>query len=148
MGKIVLPSKGINLAPGTLARGEGAVTQLDNWVVDAPGVYRSRQGNTRQSNQLGGPVWKMISDKLLNTNLLVNHGTNLLANALAVTPSGGHVWLSATAGPLAAPGVAAPVILAVTDDGPGFPPGVADHVFESLARAILTGDFPSVLSSI
>ncbi len=59
---------------------------------------------------------------------------NLIANALAVTPSGGHVWLSATTGPPAAPDTASPVILAVTDDGPGFPPGVADHVFERFFR--------------
>ena len=59
---------------------------------------------------------------------------NLVANALAVTPSGGHVWLSATEGPLAASNTAPPVILAVTDDGPGFPPGVADHVFERFFR--------------
>ncbi len=48
---------------------------------------------------------------------------------------GGHVWLSATAGPSRAEGTAESVVLAVTDDGPGFPPGTAAHVFERFYRA-------------
>ncbi len=66
---------------------------------------------------------------------------NLISNALAVVPPGGHVWLSAGPGqPLpssgpAASGVSATVILAVTDDGPGFPPGAAARAFERFYRA-------------
>lgn len=67
---------------------------------------------------------------------------NLVSNALAAAPSpGGHVWLSAGAGPSlqggsdAAPGRNQTVILSVTDDGPGFPPGAADRVFERFFRA-------------
>lgn len=59
---------------------------------------------------------------------------NLVANALAVTPSGGHVWLSAAAGPSTAQGPSDSVVLAVTDDGPGFPPGAASRVFERFFR--------------
>jgi len=59
---------------------------------------------------------------------------NLVANALAATPSGGHVWLSATAGPSTAQGVSESIVLAVTDDGPGFPPGAASRVFERFFR--------------
>jgi signal transduction histidine kinase len=55
---------------------------------------------------------------------------NLISNALAAAP-GGHVWLSATAGPAATE----TVILAVTDDGPGFPPGAAARAFERFFRA-------------
>lgn len=71
---------------------------------------------------------------------------NLISNALAAAPSpGGHVWLSANLGPARsdAPGVTgvtgagAPqtVVLAVTDDGPGFPPGAAVRAFERFYRA-------------
>jgi signal transduction histidine kinase len=60
---------------------------------------------------------------------------NLVSNALAIAPSpGGHVWLAATAGPSTATS-GATIILAVTDDGPGFPPGASEHVFERFYRA-------------
>ena len=55
---------------------------------------------------------------------------NLISNALAAA-TGGHVWLSAAAGPAATE----TVILAVTDDGPGFPPGAAARAFERFFRA-------------
>ena len=59
---------------------------------------------------------------------------NLIANALAITPVGGHVWVSAAAGPAAVDGASQTVVLAVTDDGPGFPPGTAARVFERFFR--------------
>lgn len=66
---------------------------------------------------------------------------NLVGNALAAVSPGGHIWLEAqgVASPQAtnAPGGAAVarVALAVTDDGPGFPPGTSDRVFERFFRA-------------
>lgn len=60
---------------------------------------------------------------------------NLVNNALAATPAGGHVWLSASAGPSAEKTPADTIVLAVTDDGPGFPPGAASRVFERFYRA-------------
>jgi signal transduction histidine kinase len=65
---------------------------------------------------------------------------NLISNALAAAPSpGGHIWLSATAGPTRPAGggfeTAETVVLAVTDDGPGFPPGAAARAFERFYRA-------------
>ena len=51
-----------------------------------------------------------------------------------VDVSRGHVWLQATAG-AAAGASGQTVVLAVTDDGPGFPPGAAEHVFERFYRA-------------
>ena len=59
---------------------------------------------------------------------------NLIANALAITPSGGHVWISGAAGPPGNDGASQSVVLAVIDDGPGFPPGAAAHVFERFFR--------------
>ena len=61
---------------------------------------------------------------------------NLVNNALAATPSGGHVWLSATAGPSARPGQRpTSVVLAVTDDGPGLPTGQPRHASSSASTA-------------
>jgi signal transduction histidine kinase len=67
---------------------------------------------------------------------------NLISNALAAAPSpGGHVWLSASAGPSTgdgpetAAGQPPTVVFAVTDDGPGFPPGAAARAFERFFRA-------------
>lgn len=60
---------------------------------------------------------------------------NLVANALAAVRSGGHVWLSARTSEAVA-GLDGPaVILSVTDDGPGFPPGATERVFDRFYRA-------------
>jgi len=59
---------------------------------------------------------------------------NLVANALAATPEGGHVWLAAQAVTLEGEGRPA-IALSVTDDGPGFPPGAGARVFERFYRA-------------
>ena len=54
---------------------------------------------------------------------------NLVDNALAVVPRGGHVLVEAQ--PLSAGGVA----LRVSDDGPGFPPGSLERAFDRFYRA-------------
>jgi signal transduction histidine kinase len=54
-------------------------------------------------------------------------------NALSVLPKGGHVWLRAAA--LTMPGRPPGVAMSVTDDGPGFPPGTTEKVFERFYRA-------------
>jgi two-component system OmpR family sensor kinase len=48
-------------------------------------------------------------------------------------PKGGHIWLRATQ--LTMPGRAPGISLSVTDDGPGFPPGTTEKVFERFFRA-------------
>jgi signal transduction histidine kinase len=58
---------------------------------------------------------------------------NLVDNALSVLPTGGHVWLRAA--PLTLPGRAPGISVSVTDDGPGFPPGTTEKVFERFFRA-------------
>jgi len=70
-----------------------------------------------------GPTF--AADRLATERILAN----LVANALDLTPRGGHVWLSAARVP--PDGIA----LTVTDDGPGFPPGAAGRVFERFYRA-------------
>lgn len=53
---------------------------------------------------------------------------NLVDNALAVVPPGGHVLVEARS-------AAAGVAFRVSDDGPGFPPGSLDRVFDRFYRA-------------
>jgi histidine kinase len=61
---------------------------------------------------------------------------NLVANAVAAAPRhGGHVWLDARAVGPQGPGHDEAVTISVTDDGPGFPPGSVDRVFERFFRA-------------
>jgi signal transduction histidine kinase len=53
---------------------------------------------------------------------------NLIENALSVVPSpGGHVWLEAR-------GSAEWITLLVSDDGPGFPPGATERIFDRFYR--------------
>ncbi len=53
---------------------------------------------------------------------------NLIENALAVVPSpGGHVWLEARTTPEW-------ITLLVSDDGPGFPPGQTERIFDRFYR--------------
>jgi two-component system sensor histidine kinase MprB len=58
---------------------------------------------------------------------------NLVANAIGACQSGGHVWLEARAAgdPSGQPTIA----FLVTDDGPGFPPGTVERVFDRFFRA-------------
>ncbi len=58
---------------------------------------------------------------------------NLVDNALSVLPNGGTVWLRAAH--LTVPGYAPGISMSVTDDGPGFPPGTSEKVFERFYRA-------------
>jgi signal transduction histidine kinase len=77
----------------------------------------------------GEPAAEFTGDRMAVERIL----QNLVDNALSVLPRGGHVWLKAAA--LQMPGHAPGVALSVTDDGPGFPPGTLDKVFERFYRA-------------
>ncbi len=79
-----------------------------------------------------GPPAAFAGDRLAVERILAN----LVANALAAVGRGGHVWLAAWAIDEAAPlgGIPA-VVLSVTDDGPGFPPGTTDRAFDRFYRA-------------
>ena len=59
---------------------------------------------------------------------------NLIANALAVTARGGHVWLGARRVALVGSDHAPAIALSVTDDGPGFPPGDVERAFQRFYR--------------
>jgi signal transduction histidine kinase len=77
----------------------------------------------------GEPALAFTGDRLAAERIL----QNLIENALSVLPGGGHVWLRA--GSLRMPGRPPGISLSVTDDGPGFPPGTSERVFERFYRA-------------
>ncbi len=77
----------------------------------------------------GEPPVALTGDRLAAERIL----QNLIDNSLSVLPRGGHVWLRATR--TTPPGRPPGVCISVTDDGPGFPPGTLDHVFERFYRA-------------
>ena len=77
----------------------------------------------------GEPRLVFTGDRLAAERIL----QNLMENGLAMLPSGGHIWLRAAS--LAMSGRALGISLSVTDDGPGFPPGTTEKVFERFFRA-------------
>jgi signal transduction histidine kinase len=77
----------------------------------------------------GEPALAFTGDRLAAERIL----QNLIENALSVVPAGGHVWLRAAS--LRMPGRPPGISLSVTDDGPGFPPGTLERVFERFFRA-------------
>jgi signal transduction histidine kinase len=77
----------------------------------------------------GEPRLEFTGDRLAAERIL----QNLVENALSVLPKGGHVWLRASA--LTLPGKPPGISMSVTDDGPGFPPGTSENVFERFFRA-------------
>ena len=80
--RVVLESRGLVLAPGELSRAGGSLSVASNVNAEAPGVIRSRNGHAREATGVGGPGWKMYSDKELGVGLLYNYGSNLVATAL------------------------------------------------------------------
>jgi signal transduction histidine kinase len=77
----------------------------------------------------GTPPLAFTGDRLAVERVL----QNLVDNALSVLPAGGTIWLRATR--LAMPGRPPGIAMSVTDDGPGFPPGTTEKVFERFYRA-------------
>jgi len=91
--KVVLDAKGLVLAPGELSRSPGALVTAVNVNVEAPGIIRSRQGFAKQTNALGGPIWKLVNSKELGVNLLSNHGSSTVATGLRFG-DGSSPWAS------------------------------------------------------
>jgi len=77
----------------------------------------------------GTPPLAFTGDRLAVERIL----QNLVENALSVLPAGGTIWLRASH--LTLPGRAPGISVSVTDDGPGFPPGSTEKVFERFYRA-------------
>ena len=114
-------------APGAAAAGvdllveRGATGPAGAGPADAPPPVDDPAGDLRFAAD------RLAVDRMLG---------NLVANALDAVPRpGGHVWLAARTVPAAAAGEPSEIALSVTDDGPGFPPGTVDRVFERFYRA-------------
>jgi two-component system OmpR family sensor kinase len=110
--------------------------QLDTAVLlDATAArFASRAGGLgvtieTQPTAEGEPPLVFTGDRLAVERIL----QNVVDNAVSVLPRGGHVWLCAA--PLQLPGRPPGISLSVTDDGPGFPPGTLEKVFERFFRA-------------
>lgn len=83
MAITVTDFKGLVTAPGQLVRAPGVCTTAENVTCDAPGVIRKRVGfGPKLPGGTGGPVYQVISSRLLNDKLLVHYGTASTANAL------------------------------------------------------------------
>lgn len=89
--KVTLDVKGLVLAPGELSRASGSLVTATNVNVEAPGVIRSRNGVARQTYGPGGPGWKLLTSKQLDTNLLYNYGSATVATSLKYG-TGGVAW--------------------------------------------------------
>lgn len=103
-------------------------------LADAAARFESRASAAgvefdRSGAGAGGPEMTFTGDRLAADRIL----QNLLENALSVLLTGGHVWLRAV--PLTLPDREPGISLSVTDDGPGFPPGTTEKVFERFFRA-------------
>jgi two-component system OmpR family sensor kinase len=103
-------------------RAAAASAGIELAIVDEGSVGRGRDPDAGSAAEPLG----FVADRGAIERIMAN----LISNALAAAPSpGGHVWLSAVAGSHET------VTLAVTDDGPGFPPGAAARAFERFFRA-------------
>jgi signal transduction histidine kinase len=103
-------------------------------LADVAARFESRAGGLGVAIEVAGttagePDLAFTGDRLAADRIL----QNLMENALSAVAAGGHVWLRAA--PLRVPGRRPGISLSVTDDGPGFPPGTAERVFERFFRA-------------
>ncbi len=104
------------------AAGAPAITSAE--ISATPGDSAVRPDQRETARPLTFAADRLAVDRIL---------ANLVSNALAALTDGGHIWLDARAiqGATAAENW---VALTVTDDGPGFPPGATDRVFERFYR--------------
>jgi len=103
-------------------------------LLDTATRFEARAGSAGATVQAevpipGQPAVTFTGDRLAVERIL----QNLVENALSVVAAGGHVWLRAA--PLRIAGRPPGIGLSVTDDGPGFPPGSTERVFERFYRA-------------
>jgi signal transduction histidine kinase len=90
----------------------------------APGAVATPGGMPAPGALAGPPDLRFSADRVAVDRIL----GNLIENALAVVPSpGGHIWLEAR-------GSADWITLLVSDDGPGFPPGATERIFDRFYR--------------
>jgi signal transduction histidine kinase len=99
------------------ARAAGQGVELS--VIGGTAPSATAAGAVPDAPDLGFSADRVAVDRILG---------NLIENALAVVPSpGGHIWLEAR-------GSADWITLLVSDDGPGFPPGATERIFDRFYR--------------
>jgi two-component system sensor histidine kinase BaeS len=96
-------------------------------VREATDRYGSRAGEVTIRADADPGLW-LVADRTAIERIL----GNLIDNALAVARPGGTILAEARRAGLAATEA---VVLRVSDDGPGFPPGTTDRVFDRFYRA-------------
>jgi signal transduction histidine kinase len=106
----------------------------DELLSGAAARFEARAANRNVKLEVAGrdpgtPPLTFTGDRLAVERIL----QNLVENSLSVLPGGGTIWLRGSR--LALPGRAAGISMSVTDDGPGFPPGTTEKVFERFYRA-------------
>jgi signal transduction histidine kinase len=120
--------KGVDLTVigATAARAETPAAETD---LAAPssgpaGASPAEPAAAIPAEPLLAPDLEFLADRVAVDRIL----GNLIENALAVVPSpGGHIWLEAR-------GTAEWITLLVSDDGPGFPPGATERIFDRFYR--------------
>jgi len=123
-----------------LARGQGPAITVQSMPVDLAKMTQAViKGFARQAEQkqvhlessIDPPAPEIRADPLKLSWVM----SNLIANALRYTPSGGKISVSLS-------GTAAGARLRVTDTGPGIPPQVREHLFERFAQWRVNGSEP------
>jgi NtrC-family two-component system sensor histidine kinase KinB len=123
-----------------LARGQGAAITVQSVPVDlaemAQAVIKgfalqAEQKQVRLEAKLEQPAPQIRADPLKLSWVV----SNLIANALRYTPSGGTISISLS-------GTGSEARLRVSDTGPGIPPQVREHLFERFAQWRVNGSEP------
>ncbi len=66
--------EGLVTSPGLLARNPASCIDVLNFEFPAPGVVRKRRGFVTQGGNAGGPVWKLLTSRLMGNNVLAAVG--------------------------------------------------------------------------
>jgi two-component system, NtrC family, sensor histidine kinase KinB len=123
-----------------LARGQGPVITVQSMPVDLVEMAQAViKGFARQAEQkhvhldadIERPAPQIRADPLKLSWVM----SNLIANALRYTPSGGTISVSLD-------GTGEGARLRVSDTGPGIPPAVREHLFERFAQWRVNGSEP------
>jgi len=111
----------------SLARLEGASRHFQplevRTLLDEIAAHARALGDLTVTVEGSSGLWTSGDPDLLKQALL-----NIVRNAVAHTPAGGHLSLACTA-------VGNRVFLSVTDDGPGIPPDDLERIFDRFFRA-------------
>lgn len=83
MSKISLNEfAGLVTAPGLLQRNPASCIESVNWEFPAPGIIRKRRGFARQTGNAGGPVWQLMTSRLMGANVLAHIGSTTVATQI------------------------------------------------------------------